>query len=297
MMMVGGSGAFLEWDKLLLKLPSQQRIREIILKMQTITVMKKLLPPNLEYVASIADKALLQNIQALFPPTVAASGSSSRQNEENASHTELILNTLLTIVLRTDDFMSESQKQKISMQSASLRKDQQRDLLLFYPCLMALIRALLIHCQNLAVQMKDEKQSQDSGSSVRKCVLDVWQQIMGELHDLHSVIIYASKQGLIELGNFPVEWLQTIQSMNSDIAHLRNIILGLNDSLNLEQAQLNERDKKLQAIMAQYAEADTKVQLIKAQKNNVVTTLESYVSIPDITHENITRIESAFSPH
>ena len=282
-MVMGPAATTLEnWDRMLIKLPTQRRIRDIITKMQTLTTMTKLLPPNLQYTTTVSDTALLQNIQALFPPPPAAANINN--------HAEIIFSGLMAIVARTDDFMSEAQKRQINAQSSSLRTDQQRELVLFYPCLMALIRALLIHCQNLADQMKDEK---DDNTSMHKCVLDAWQQIMGELHDVHSVIIFAGQSSLLDLGTFPTEWLQTIQSMNADISNLRNAILSLNDSLNAEQARVNERDKKLQQIVMQYAEADTKVQLIKAQKNNLLATLDSLTFIPNITHENIQRVQAA----
>jgi hypothetical protein len=284
----GDSAGFTEWDKQLIKLPSAQRIESIFAKMRLFDV-RNTLPPKLEYTPTAADAALQHNIRALFP---------AADVKQQDSVSDVVCTALLAIAAKTDDFMSIKQKSMVSKQQSSLNKEQQRMVLAFYPCLMALIRTLLIHCQNLAMNAKEmggTSKYQDASSSMHKCVMDMWQQVMGELHDLHAVIIYASSKSLLDLGEFPVEWLQTIQSMNSDINHLRSIVLVLNDSLNQEQMQLNERDKKLQQIMAQYAEADTKVQLIKAQKNNILATLESLTSVPNITSENIPRIQAAFS--
>jgi hypothetical protein len=121
----------------------------------------------------------------------------------------------------------------------------------------------------------------------------MWQQIMGELHDLHSIIITASQKGMVELGDYPTQWMHSIQSLNTDIDHLHTIILSLNDDLNQQLILINERDKQLQLIMAHYADAESHVQLIKAERTNLLDKLESYTLVPVITAENIRRILTA----
>jgi hypothetical protein len=56
---------------------------------------------------------------------------------------------------------------------------------------------------------------------------------------------------------------------------------------------LNERDKKIQLILAQYAEFETQVQLVKARKNNLLAILEGYTSIPIIVSDNLHRMASS----
>ena len=281
--------AFMQWDSLHVKLPTQQRIKEILLKMQTFDL-KKALPQRLDYTPTTADAELQKNVLALFPTTTPGEKHAAQGDDR----LEAIAGGLLSIVAKTDEFMTESQKRQADSRSSSLPADQKRQLVLLYPCLMALIKALLIHCQNMTMQMQETEKGQDS--SIHKCVLDTWQQIMGELHDIHTVILFAARKQLLELGDFPMEWMQTMQNMNSEISNLRNIILGLNDSLNHEQALLNERDKQLQQIMNRYAEVETRVQLIKVQKNNIFATLNSYTYIPNIVHVNLQRVALAYPP-
>jgi hypothetical protein len=271
-------GPFSEWDQQLLKLPTTQRVTRIFAKMQKL-VIADTLPQKLQYTATEADNALVRNIKVLFPST-----------EGNNTTLETLKAALLLVVAKADEFMTDTQKAQLDKQKNSFTKEQKQLVTTFYPNLMALIRALLIHCQNLAMQHDGTERYQDSTYSMNKCVLDMWQQILGELHDIHAVIIYANQTDLVSLGEFPTQWMQTIQHMNSDIDHLRSTILVLNDNLNQNLVQLNERDKKIQALFAQYAEYDTKVQLIKAQKNNIMAILENYTSIPSIVTENLHRM-------
>ena len=270
-------GPFSEWDQQLLKLPTTQRVTRIFTKMQKLSIMETL-PQKLQYTTTEADNALVRNIKVLFP--------------SDGNTLETLKAALLLVVAKADDFMTDAQKAQLDKQKNSFTKEQKQLVVAFYPNLMALIRALLIHCQNLAVQHDGSERFQDSTYSMKKCVLDMWQQILGELHDIHAVIIYANQTDLVSLGDFPTQWMQTIQHMNSDIDHLRSTILVLNDNLNQNLSQLNERDKKIQALLALYAEYDTKVQLIKAQKNNIMAILENYTSIPSIVTENIHRMQA-----
>ena len=245
----------------------------------------RILPPKLEYVPTVADRALQENIRILFSPN----------NNTNNNMTELITSALVVIVAKTDEFMTESQKRQVDIASNNLNAAQSKLLVRYYPCLMALIKALLIHCQNMAIQMESTEKGQEN--SINKCVLDAWQQIMGELHDLHAIILYASKKSLIDLGDYPMEWQQTIQSMNTEINRLRTLILSLNDDLNLELSHLNERDKKIQLILSQYSEVDTRVQVIKARKNSLFISLNGYTFVPEIVHVGITRFQALFPSH
>jgi hypothetical protein len=275
------TGPFSEWDQQLLKLPTTQRVSYIMNKMQRLNILETL-PQKLQYTPTDADNALLRNMRAIFPlPDV---------KDATINTTAIIKGALLLVVSRADDFMTDAQKTQLDKQKNNFSKEQKQLVASFYPNLMALIRALLIHCQNLAVLNDGSEKYQDATYSLHKCVMDMWQQILGELHDLHAVIIYANQIDLVNLGDFPTKWMQTVQRMNGDIDHLRTTILVLNDSLNQNLFYLNERDKKIQAIMAQYAEYDTKVQLTKARKQNILAILEGYISIPSIVTENIHRL-------
>ena len=277
-----GNASLAQWDDMALMLPTQQRVRDIVLKMQTMSLVG-LLPPKLDYMPTASDKALQDNILLLF---------SAHDSDTVSTKIDIVTNALLAVVARTNEFMTEAQRNKIDAASNNLTNEQRKNLVSFYPCLMALVKALLIHCQNLAVDMEGTQKS--ATVSVTKCVLEVWQQLMGELHDLHSVILFASKKSLIDLGDFPQKWLNTIQNMNIEINRLRTIILNCNDDLNLQQAHLNERNKEIQLIMSKYGEVETNLQLIKAERNNACASLESFIYIPNIAHENVLRIQNIF---
>ena len=259
-------GSFVEWDRQEIRPPTPQRIASIFAKMWQFDV-KTALPPNLVYTPTLADMSLQQNIRLLFVDSKAQDTISC-----------IVYATLNVLIAKSDDLMTDAQKR---VAEKPLTKDQQRQTVDFYPCLMGLIRVLLIHCQNLSVVCDN---------SVHKCVLDMWQQTMGELHDLHSIIITASKKGLVELGDYPTEWMHSIQTLNADIDHIHTIILSLNDDLNQQLILINERDKQLRIIIAHYADAESRVQLIKAERNNLLVTLESYTLVPVITAENMRRI-------
>ena len=278
------SGAFYEWDKQLVKLPTPQRIAFIFEKLAHFEMLSTL-PQRLEYRPTAADTAIAQNIKSLF-----------LTGPEPELVADVVKTALLLVVSRIDVYMTEYQKTQLDRQKSSLTKDQQRHILLFYPNLMALIRVLLIHCQNLVTNtVASSSNDQMVGASMIKCVLDMWQQILGELHELHFVILYASRMDLVSLENYPTEWMQIIQHMNTDIDHLRTTVLALNESLNQNLLYLNERDKQLQSITARFAEVDTKVQFIKAEKNNTLATLESFTSVPSLVAQNMLRMKSAFA--
>jgi hypothetical protein len=276
-----------QWDDLTRTLPTQQRVRDILAKMQTLDLLR-LLPPKLEYAATPADVALQQNIVSLF------NFNETQPPGPDGSKMNVVLNALLAVVSRTDSFMTEAQRLKVDAARNNLNTEQIRLLQLFYPSLMALIKALLVHCQNLAIQIEESSADKNPQLSVHKCVLEAWQQLIGELHDIHSIILFASKKAILDLGDFPTRWSQAVETMYTDIDHLRFTILNLKDSLNTQLARLNERDKKVQQILSQYADVDLNLQLLKAQKSNTITILDNYTSVVNLVHENMARQNAAF---
>jgi hypothetical protein len=255
------------------KLPSVQRLKNIIDRLRSFNVLKAL-PSDTKYVKEDVDTLIEKNLEKLFSQAL--------------FDDRFILEALVKIVRKEDDLMTSRQKINIKKDVSMLTTAQKNALTAFYPNLMGLIKALLTHCdkQDRAVHPTDIP------GTVKQMIIRIWKDVMADLNELRYVIVYASGEGLITLGDFPTEWNKTISDRNMKISNLKTEIHKLTEQRIQLQQELNERDHKIEEIRSEYADRDTQLQLVQSDIQNRDKTLETYTDVRVMLNANLERIDS-----
>jgi hypothetical protein len=255
------------------KLPSVQRLKNIVGRLRSFNVLEAL-PPDTKYIKEDVDSLIEKNLKKLFSQAL--------------FDDQFILDALVKIVRKEDDLMTSKQKVSIKRDVSMLTSAQKNALTAFYPNLMGLIKALLTHCdkQDHAVHPTDIP------GTVKQLVIHIWKDVMADLNELRYVIVYASGEGLITLGDFPTEWNKTISDRNVKISSLKTEIHRLIEQRIQLQQELNERDHKIEEIRSEYADRDTQLQLVQVDIQNRDKTLETYTDVRVMLNANIDRIDN-----
>ena len=252
-------------------MPGEAEVQSIILKMRKCDI-KSMLPPDLRYTETPEDTIMAQNIRLLFSDRVMDNG--------------LLEESLCAIVARSNNLMTETQKMQV------LRKNQHvlhgHELLAFYPHLVGVIKVLLIHCQEYHDSLEDK------AKSTNNFVLAMWQEVLGFLRGIHSVIVYASRLEILNLENFPISWKDILDEMQTQTSKLKAAIHESEKEILRLQTAICERNEKIQAINSEYAQANTDVALAIAEKQNVQNALEYCIDVGKHCQTNILSLQNAF---
>lgn len=251
------------------------RIDEIVNHLQKFKLAAAL-PPNLQYTPHEADTALEENLNKLF--------------NNNTFATSEIRESLKKIVSRTDELMSDKHRSIVEKNRERLSKTSKTSLQKFYPCLMGLMQTLIIHCESCA----QETPLPGVPKAAKDFVLGVWQTVLGELFELHAVIVYAHNTNLIDVGAYPHEWKRAIASLNASIANLKNLLHTTDESINQMQSKLNQRNRDMEEIRAKYANYESQLQVELTKKESTMLTLKNFTYIPTMVKSNIIRIHEDF---
>jgi hypothetical protein len=255
------------------KLPSVQRLKNIVDRLRSFNVLKAL-PSDTKYIKEDVDTLIEKNLEKLFSQAL--------------FDDRFILEALVKIVRKEDDLMTSKQKINIKKDMSTLTTAQKNALTVFYPNLMGLIKALLTHCD----KQDRSVHPTDIPGTVKQMIIRVWKDVMADLNELRYVIVYASGEGLITLGDFPTEWNKTISDRNMKISSLKTEIHKLIEQRIQLQQELNERDHKIEEIRSEYADRDTQLQLVQSDIQNRDKTLETYTDVRVMLNANLERIDS-----
>jgi hypothetical protein len=159
-------------------LPTSSRIEEIINSLRNFKIQNSM-PPKLEFTLTADDNGLEENVRMLFSGTL--------------SMRLRIVETLKLVLLSENSLMSEAQKQSIrETKEKRLNSEQKQDILKFYPCLIALMKVLLIRCEG-----KGTQHSTTADATLDHILLVLWRNVMSKLSEIYAVIIYGKNQGSI----------------------------------------------------------------------------------------------------
>jgi hypothetical protein len=255
--------------KTLQKLPNVNRIEEIINKFQHFELQSVLAKtyPNLKYTEKQADKSLQKNVQALF------SGELCEKM--------MLIESLQIIVKREETFMSEREKAKFHRSTPHLHKGQKANIKKFYPCLVALIDALLTYC--------DPDLNREA--TVDHIVLDVWRGVMSDLNEIFSVIIFGKDTELLELGSYPTDWVTIINERNKKVASIRSAARDIEQAKIKLKDILNERGREIDTINAKYANQESQLKLYNSDAQGLAKSLESCTKVTSIVEDNLKRVK------
>lgn len=252
-------------------LPTSSRIEEIITSLKTFNI-RNSMPPKLVFSETADDLALEQNVKDLF---------------SDALCDRLRLIESLKIVLLTEDsLMSESQKIAIrKLKQKRLDANQKEEIKKFYPCLIALMKVLLIRCEEKI------QRSTSADASVEHILLVMWRNVMSKLGEIFAVIIHGKDEGLIDLGTFPTDWHEIISENYKMIHSVERSGRKLNDErLKLNQ-EINKRNTEIAKINEQYAAIDSELKLCESSYAGNQHLLDSLTQVGQMVKKNRKAIE------
>ena len=259
-----------EDEKKLQKLPNAHRIQEIILKLKSFSIQKQL-PSALQYTLTEADKALENNIKALFAEKVIMD---EVQLEEN----------LLNIVSKEDKLLSEVQNRRI-LQKKKFTDHQKNGIKKFYPCLVALIDAVLTRCDS------DPPQTSENFHAVR-VVLLLWKELISDLNELFKVIIYGKTQDMFDLGDFPTSLSAIVNIKNKRISSITKAAGDEKREIIQLSEQLNQRDQKIKSVESECANKVSEKKLKDAELLGLKKSLQSLTMVSQMVKINLGNIKA-----
>jgi len=248
-------------------LPTSSRIEEIINSLRNFKIQNSM-PPKLEFTLTADDNGLEENVRMLFSGTL--------------SMRLRIVETLKLVLLSENSLMSEAQKQSIrETKEKRLNSEQKQDILKFYPCLIALMKVLLIRCEG-----KGTQHSTTTDATLDHILLVLWRNVMSKLNEIYAVIIYGKNQGFIDLGAYPTDLQEIIKDENKEIQHVTDKSRQIHDSICELTRKKNEGDKEIEAIQAKYADISSNLKLRESEYAGTQHLLASHTHIVQIVKKN-----------
>jgi len=259
-----------EDEKKLQKLPNAHRIQEIISKLKTFSIQKQL-PNSLQYTLTDADKALESNIKALFADKVIM---------EEVQLEDI----LLIIVSKEDKLLSEIQNRRITKKK-KFTEFQKNGIKKFYPCLVALIDAVLTRCDS------DPPQTSENFHAVR-VVLLLWKELISDLNELFKVIIYGKTQDMFDLGDFPISLSAIVNMKNKRISSITKAAGDEKREIIQLSEQLNQRDQKIKNVESEFANKVSEKKLKDAELLGLKKSLQSLTMVSQMVKINLGNIKA-----
>jgi hypothetical protein len=253
-------------------LPTSSRIEEIINSLRNFKIQNSM-PPKIEFTATADDVGLEENVRMLFSGTL--------------SMRLRIVETLKLVLLSENSLMSEAQKQSIrETKEKRLNSEQKQDILKFYPCLIALMKVLLIRCEG-----KGTQHSTTADATLDHILLVLWRNVMSKLSEIYAVIIYGKNQGFIDLGAYPTDLQEITKDENKEIQHVTDKSRKIHDSICELNKKKNEGDKEIEAIQARYADISSSLKLRESEYAGTQHLLDSLTHIGQIVKRNKREID------
>ena len=272
--------------KLKARLPTPEQIKNAFEKLTDFTLVK-ILPPNLQNPLDGLETTLRKqldavninlekNVKMLFSST----SDSTRDDLAN------IQTALMAMVSKTDDLLTLERKKAEREQAAQKSMSRiKRPILRFYPHLLQLIKALLayneMYHENVALQCNEP-----SGFIYR-----AWMDVLGYLKSIQSVIVYAAKEGLLDLDSYPLDFEDVINHTESEKMYLKQDIYKQEDNIASLKDKLQEEKKRIKDISDQYKGLNQQVASGSVQLAILKGHLESLTNPGKLAKANIQELE------
>lgn len=251
--------------------------------------LSKLLPPKLEnpleglpiklreQVDSV-NVNLEHNIRELF-----------LSNETNKAEINDIQAALVSIVSRNDAYLLTPEQQKVDRDRVTQRAMARiaKPILRFYPHLLQAIRALL------AYDARFKNETFVTANQPPAIIYREWMRVLGYLQSIHAVIMFAAKQQLISLDNFPIHLSDFSNYTQAEIETLRVQILNVKDRLSQLQSKNIEREKRLNEVNTSYNGLDPEISRLTTVLDAMQEKLADSTDPSRLAQENVVRIQQS----
>jgi len=273
-------------------LPNSVHVMQIIKHMQNFALQSQL-PPNLNYKPTEDDKRLEENIKKLFGDV------------DPLWEADTLEQIMSRIVEREDNLMHPKEVKEFRRHNMKkIEKSDKNVLKLFYPNLVRLIMALIAHIHNNTAQLLLQKGAGGSNAmasssdaktwQTNSVILSLWKQVLTEMNELHSIIIYANGIDVPFLGEYDTKWEKLIENRNKEINTLNQSMHLVIDRINELEKFINERDKQIEKIRAQYANKVDELELANSQRQGVQERLAQLLDVKVMVGNNLTQLIKSF---
>jgi hypothetical protein len=270
------------------KLPTVDVINEAFTHLTDFTL-AKMLPPDLKNPlqglgAELREKVDLVNVNLEHNIRELMS------NESTKGEIADIQAALVSIVSRNDSYLLTPEQQKVDRDRLTQRAMAKisKPILRFYPHLLQAIRALL------AYDTTFKNETFISANHTSAIIYREWMRVLGYLQSIHSVIVFAAKQQLISLDNFPVNLSEFSDYTQSEIDTLQASILKTEDALSHLEATEIERKKAYSEVASKFKGLDTDISRKRSLLASMREKLADHTDPARIAHQNIIRIQQAY---
>lgn len=169
---------------------------------------------------------------------------------------------------RRDGPIAESLRRVLALNAtaADFSDSQRAAMAAFYPKLMVVLQAILMH---LFVVSPDAKPS----------VVHLWRTTLGGLDTVRIVLVHADELGIIELGDAPKLWREFIKQSVDEIQRCLANVHRAESSVVSLKTQLSMRDHAMDDLRRQFDSSALELELVEGQRACAREALRNVTSV------------------
>jgi hypothetical protein len=182
---------------------------------------------------------------------------------------------LKRIVTTPKTHMSSEQRELFGHQ-IEFPPEVRKQLSSFYPHMMILIQALLVHL------CAKGQENHERLTTLQTTVLRIWRDVLGDLDSLRIVLVHAERQHIIELGDAPRLWEEFIKESVDQIHRCQLNIHAADTAAIKLKGQLSERDRALDTIRGRYDAPSFELEMVEGQRSRSLNALTNATSVATV---------------
>jgi hypothetical protein len=159
----------------------------------------------------------------------------------------------------------------------------------FYPHIMVLIQGLMMHLYVTSLVQPADKDAVG--------IVHLWYGVLGNLDALRIVVVHASEQGLIDLGDAPRFWKDFIKQTVDDIQRCLANVHRADSFAVMLKSQLSMRDQAMDELRRQYDPSAFKLEMIQGQRACAMEALRNVTSVLSVLHNASSLVARGGAPN
>ena len=168
----------------------------------------------------------------------------------------------------------ESNNNNNNSETSRSQKGGRALLMAFYPHIMVLIQALMMHLYVYGL-MPDDK---NAGT------MHQWYSVLGNLDALRIILVHACEQGIIDLGDAPRFWKDFIKQNVDEIQRCLSNVHRAESFAVMLKSQLTMRDQAMDELRKQYDPSALQLEMVQGQRACAFEALRNVTSVLSVLH-------------